>query len=47
MKFSDRFVVRFNNGTWKTFDLWLYQDVEVFPRKVDAEERLVEVAPKE
>lgn len=35
---SNRYVVKFNNGFWKTFDLQEYKDVQLHYLKKDAQE---------
>lgn len=42
----EKFIVRWNNGLWKTFNTETYTDIEVFLLKKDAENRLVEVAKR-
>jgi hypothetical protein len=42
----ERFVIKFNNGYWKTFDTWNYTDVEIFLLRKEAEARLDEVFGK-
>ena len=36
MSKSERFVVKWNNGYWKIFDMALYEDVQMFTLRKDA-----------